>query len=86
MNKVVNEALRRASKKPPRIESCDFFLLIGRSNYQNANTKGVEKYRSETFRVDAHEFGAQPSDGAFFRKKTWFRDIFFESEGQVTKI
>ena len=43
------------------------------STYQNANPPArFERYRNETFRVDAQGPGAQRLAEAFFRKMTWF--------------
>ena len=49
---------------------------MGMSTYQNANPPArFGRYRTETFRVDAQDPGAQRLVEAFFRKRTWFRDI-----------
>ena len=37
------------------------------------------RYHAETFRVDAQDPGAQRLREAFFRKRTWFRDIALQS-------
>ena len=81
MNRIINRVLRRASEKPPRIKSCDFFLPIGMSTYQNANFPPARfgQYRTETFKVDAQDPGAQRLGGAFFRKMPWFGDIGLQS-------
>ena len=73
MNEIINRVLRRASGKPPRIESREFLLSVLKSTYQNANPPArFERYRAETFSVDGQESGAQRLAGAFFQKNTWF--------------
>ena len=68
----MNRVLRRASEKPPRIESSEILLSVLKSTYQNANPPArFGRYRAETFMVDAQESGAQRLAGAFFRKMTW---------------
>ena len=51
------------------------------STYQNANSPPARfgRYRTETFRVDAQDPGAQRLAEAFFRKMTWFWDIGLQS-------
>ena len=68
----MNRVLRCASEKPSRVESREFLLSVVKSTYQNANPPArFGRYRAKTFSVDAQEYGAQRSEGAFFRKITW---------------
>ena len=68
MNEIIGRALRRASEKPPRIESRDIFLPVVKSTCQKANPPAARfgRYRAETSKVDANESGAQRLKGAFF--------------------
>ena len=52
------------------------------STYQNTNPPPAARfgrYRTETFKVDAQDPGAQRLEEAFFRKMPWFWDIDLQS-------